>query len=144
MTDTVADGTLPPSGLAGASRLLELVRFGLIGVVNTGVYLSLFVGLNAVLPYLAAHVIAFGCSVVGSFFLNCAFTFRVQPSWRRFARFPLVNSGTFVMSTLGVTTLVEVLHLAADVAALVSSLASVPLTFVLARLVLVGHLRARH
>lgn len=125
------------------SRARQLATFAAIGVVNTGVYYALFRLLLLGLPYLPSHVLAFAGAIVVSFLLNCAFTFRVRPTWRRFVRFPLVNLGTFVVMTTGVTALVEVVHLPADVAALVAALAAVPLTFVLARLVLVGR-RPRH
>ncbi len=120
------------------TRLHELLRFGAIGVVNTGVYAVAFVVLHRAVPYGVAHVLAFALAVVGSFFLNCRFTFRVRPTWSRFLRFPLVNASTFLIMSVGVTTLVELLHVTPDLAALLSAVASVPLTFVVARLVLVG------
>lgn len=127
--------------LTGRDRVGELARFSAIGLVNTASYFVLFLLLHLMLPYLPAHVLAFAGAMTGSFFLNCAFTFRVRPTWGRFARFPLVNLGTFLLMTAGVAALVEFAGWAADPAALVSALAAVPLSFIVARLVLLGSLR---
>ncbi len=119
----------------------ELVRFGLIGLVNTGIYYAGFRLLHLALPYLAAHLIAFAVGVVVSFFLNCRFTFHVRPTLARFVRFPLANLTTLVVMTVAVSGLVEVLRVEPDVAALVAAIATVPITFVVSRLLVVGHLR---
>ena len=59
----------------------------LVGLVNTGVYYALYLALLNRLPYLASHVVAFVLSMVGSFFLNSLFTYRVRPTWRKFLLF---------------------------------------------------------
>lgn len=125
---------------AARARFWELARFGAVGVINTAVYFVGFVVLHSVLPYLLAHVIAFGVGVVVSFFLNCAFTFRVRPTWGRFVRFPISNLTTFLVMTGGVSLLVEVFGADPDVAALVSALVGVPASYLVSRLLLVGRL----
>ncbi len=72
----------------------HILRFGVVGVVNTGVYYALYLVFNTVMPYLAAHLLAIAISMVGSFFLNCYWTFRTRPTWRKFALFPLTNAPT--------------------------------------------------
>jgi putative flippase GtrA len=109
--------------------------------VNTATYYVGFRALHQVLPYLAAHVLAFAVSIVISFFLNCAFTFHVSPTWRRFIRFPLSNLTTFIVMTVGVSVLVEEVGADPNVAALASALVAVPVSFVISRMLLVGHLR---
>ena len=119
----------------------EWLRFAGVGVLNTATYYVLFRTLHQVMPYLVAHVLAFACCVVISFFLNCAFTFRVSPTWRRFIRFPLSTLTTFIVMTAGVTVLVEQLGANPNVAAFFSSLVAVPVSYAISRMLLLGHLR---
>lgn len=118
----------------------EWARYGGVGLINTLSYYVLFRVLHPFMPYLIAHTIAFALCIVISFFLNCAFTFRVAPTWWRFIRFPLSTLTTFTVMTLGVSVLVEGVGADPNVASLVSALAAVPLSYVISRLLLVGHL----
>lgn len=119
----------------------EWLRYAGVGLTNTLSYYAIFRVLHLFAPYLIAHVIAFAACIVISFFLNCAFTFHVSPTWRRFIRFPLSTLTTFIVMTVGVSVLVEGVGADPNVASLVSALAAVPLSYVISRLLLVGHLR---
>jgi putative flippase GtrA len=120
-------------------NLGRLVRFGLVGVVNTTSYVGLYLLLlQLVLPYLLAHVVAFLVSMVGSYFLNCRFTFRTRPTLRKFLLFPLSNVTNFVVTSTGLYVLVEVLHFDKTVSPLLAASVAVPITFLVARTVLVG------
>lgn len=118
-------------------RLWEFLRFGLVGVANTAVYYVVYLLLLLVLPYLAAHVLAWTVAVYFSFFLNAAFTYRVRPTWRKALLFPLSNIPNIVMTTVGVTVLVEVVHLDEHIAPLVAGLIAMPFTYLFARAILV-------
>lgn len=104
-------------------------------------YYIVFRVLHQFMPYLMAHALAFAVCIVISFFLNCALTFHVSPTWRRFIRFPLSTLTTFIVMTVGVSVLVEGVGADPNVASLVSALAAVPLSYVISRMLLVGHLR---
>ena len=119
----------------------EWLRFAAVGICNTICYYVIFRALHLFTPYLVAHALAFAVCIVISFFLNCAFTFHVSPTWRRFIRFPLSTLTTFIVMTVGVSVLVEGVGADPNVASLVSALAAVPLSYVISRLLLVGHLR---
>ncbi|MDH6697502.1 GtrA family protein [Streptomyces sp. MAA16] len=69
----------------------QFVTSVLIGYVNTGAYQAVDVALNSRIPYLAAHVVAFAVSVVGSFVLNSYPTCRTRPTGAFFSaiRYPL-------------------------------------------------------
>ncbi|MET9483264.1 GtrA family protein [Streptomyces sp. NPDC006638] len=114
----------------------QLIRFALVGVVNTGTYYALYLVLLTRLPYVAAHVIAFTLSMVGSFFLNSRFTYRTRPTWRKFVLFPLTNAANFVITTSGVYLLVDVLRLSSRYAPLGAAGAAVPITFVVSRAIM--------
>ena len=116
----------------------HVVRFVVVGFLNTGVYYGTYLLLRLVLPYLLAHLAAIVVAMVGSFFLNCLWTFRTRPTWRKFAVFPLTNATNYVMTTVGVVLLVEWVHLDQRVAPLVAAVGAIPVTFVLSRRLLVG------
>ncbi|MFJ9930630.1 MULTISPECIES: GtrA family protein [Streptomyces] len=111
----------------------QIVTFAVVGVLNTAVYYGLYLLFLNWLPYLAAHVLAFALSMVGSFFLNARFTYRIRPTWRKFLLFPLTNAANFVITTVGVYVIVDVLHAGSRFAPLLASAAAIPVTFVVSR-----------
>jgi putative flippase GtrA len=130
--------TAAANGRARRSRWQELLRFGAFGVVNTLSYYGSFLVLLNLMPYLAAHVLAYAASMTGSFFLNCRYTFNVRPTWGRYMRFPLAGASTFVVMTVGVTLLVQGSGMNPEIASLGSALFAVPISYFLSRLLLVG------
>lgn len=116
----------------------EVVRFAVVGVANTVTYYVTYLVLVRVLPYLAAHVIAFSVAMVGSFLLNCRFTYRTRPTWRKLLLYPLTVAANFVITTVGVGLLVELVGMDERVAPLVAAVAAIPLTFLATRSVLLG------
>lgn len=116
----------------------RLVRFGVVGVANTTSYYVLYLGFHQFLPYLAAHCIAFVLAMIGSYFLNCYFTFRVRPTWRRFLLFPLSNVANFVITSVGLYVLVQAFHMNQTIAPLAAAAIAIPITYFVAQFVLVG------
>ncbi|WP_406321559.1 GtrA family protein [Streptomyces sp. NBC_01637] len=114
----------------------QMARFALVGVVNTGTYYGCYLALLTVLPYLAAHVIAFALSMTGSFLLNSYFTYRTRPTWRKFLLFPLTNAANFVITTGGVWLLVDRAGFSSRYAPLVAALAAIPITFAVSRAIM--------
>ncbi|MFF8832615.1 GtrA family protein [Streptomyces sp. NPDC015131] len=115
----------------------QIVRFALVGAVNTATYYVLYLLLLALgLPYVAAHVVAFLLAMTGSFFLNCRFTYRTRPTWRKFLLFPLTNAANFVITTSGVWLLVDVAGFSSRWAPLLAAAAAVPVTFLVSRTIM--------
>lgn len=114
----------------------QLIRFVLVGGVNTGTYYALYLLLLNRLPYVAAHVLAFVLSMIGSFFLTSYFTYRTRPTWRKFLLFPLTNAANFVITTAGVYLLVGVAGVDDRYAPLISAGAAIPVTFVVSRTIM--------
>ncbi|MGV9313319.1 GtrA family protein [Streptomyces sp. NPDC003691] len=114
----------------------QLVRFALVGAVNTGTYYGLYLLLLNVMPYVAAHVVAFVLSMIGSFFLTSYFTYRTRPTWRKFLLFPLSNLTNFTVTTSGVYLLVDVLGFDDRYAPLIAAAAAIPVTFVVSRTIM--------
>jgi putative flippase GtrA len=116
----------------------RILTFAAVGVVNTGVYYALYLLLQRVVPYLVAHVIAFVLAMIGSYFLNCRFTFRTRPTWRKFLLFPLSNVSNFVITSVGLYLLVDLAHMNAQISPLIAAAAAIPVTYVVAKFILVG------
>ncbi|MET8614269.1 MULTISPECIES: GtrA family protein [Streptomyces] len=121
----------------------QIVTFAVVGVLNTAVYYGLYLLFLTWLPYLAAHVLAFALSMVGSFFLNARFTYRIRPTWRKFLLFPLTNAANFVITTAGVYVIVDVLHAGSRFAPLLASAAAIPITFVVSRWIMLPGAKVR-
>lgn len=123
-----------------APQLYQVVRFGLVGVVNTATFYAFYLALHPVLPYFAAFTVAFVLSMIGSFFLNTYFTYRTRPTWRKFLFFPLTNITNYVVTSVGVFVLVEWCQMNDKIAPLVAAVVAVPFTYVLSRRILMqGH-----
>ncbi|MEU8539914.1 GtrA family protein [Streptomyces sp. NPDC048717] len=114
----------------------QVIRFALVGAVNTGTYYGLYLLLGQWLPYLAAHVAAFALSMVGSFFLTTYVTYRTRPTWRKFLLFPLTNAANFVITTAGVYVLVELAGVEGRYAPLLAAAAAIPVTFLVSRTIM--------
>ncbi|WP_406284007.1 GtrA family protein [Embleya sp. NBC_00896] len=117
--------------------LRQAFRFALVGVVNTGTYYLIYLGLREIIPYLLAHVSAFVLSMIGSFFMNTYFTYRVKPTWKKFLLFPLTNVTNFVITTVGVFMLVSWASMDERIAPLVAAAAAIPVTFLVSRKVMI-------
>ncbi|WP_024876260.1 GtrA family protein [Saccharomonospora piscinae] len=114
----------------------RLVRFAAVGAVNTATYVGLYLLLRPTMGYLAAHVVAFVLAMVGSYFLNCRFTFRTRPSLRTFLLFPLSNVTNFAVTSAGLYLLVEVLAVNERIAPLLAAAVAIPVTFLVAQSIL--------
>ncbi|MEU3458681.1 GtrA family protein [Streptomyces sp. NPDC006733] len=119
-------------------RLLQVVRFGLVGVVNTATFYGCYLLLHRWMPYYPAYVAAFVLSMVGSFFLNTYFTYRTRPTWRKFLFFPLTNLTNFTVTSVGMYVLVEWCGVGEKPAPLIAAAAAIPVTFVLSRRILLA------
>ncbi|OKK03560.1 hypothetical protein AMK26_18985 [Streptomyces sp. CB03234] len=116
-----------------APAVRQFVTFAVIGLVNTAVYYGVYATLNIWLPYLAAHVIGYTVSVVGSFLLNSYITVRTRPTWRAFARYPLSGAANVVGSGILLHLAVSRLGMDENLAAIAAGVAVTPLSFLLAR-----------
>ena len=78
-------------------RLMQFVRFCIIGTlaaaVHYGIYFLLQFWMDVTVAYVAGYVLSF----VGNFFLTSYFTFRTVPSWKKFLGFAGSHSLNFVL-----------------------------------------------
>lgn len=120
-----------PAGRPRTSR--QFASFVAIGFVNTAVYLAVYATLNRWIPYLAAHVLGYTVSIVGSFLLNSYVTCRTRPTWRGFLRYPLSSGFNLVASGALLYVAVSRFGMDKNVAAVVAGVLVTPVSFLLAR-----------
>ncbi|ARJ51686.1 GtrA family protein [Staphylococcus lutrae] len=121
-----------------ATRLFEIVRFVIVGGINTINYYIVYLILLRLLHvhYLVSHIIGFTIALIISYFLNCYFVYKVKPTLKKFLAFPLtqfVNIGT---QTLFIFLFVELLHLNATIAPFVGLIITIPATYLLSKYIL--------
>ncbi|MFD6890798.1 GtrA family protein [Streptomyces sp. NPDC059957] len=119
------------------TQLGQIVRFGLVGGVNTGTFYVLYLLLHPWMPYFAAYSLAFVLAMVGSFFMNTYFTYRTRPTWKKFLLFPLTNVTNFVVQSAGLYALVSWAGMNTKIAPLVAAVVAIPFTFVISRKILI-------
>lgn len=98
----------------------QLIRFGLVGVMNTLVdfcvyQLLVWLGLH----YALSQCISYSCGLLNSYFFNSRWTFRQEKRYTRkeFFRFLAVNLGSLILSVLLLRLCYEVLGMESDLAA---------------------------
>lgn len=115
----------------------SFIRFAVVGVVNTIVYYFFYLTMTYLnTPYLFSHISAFLISMVGSYFLNCYFTYKIKPTWKKFFAFPLTNVVNFVISTSSLYIIVDWLHMPKEWAPLISMFLPIPFTYLTSRWIL--------
>ncbi len=94
------------------SKYHEFIRFGLVGVVNTGVHAGIVIAFMETLgpPAYVANGIAFMFANVMSYCLNSRFTFHTPISLKGYRKFLLVSLLSLTL-TLAITSLAEYLGL---------------------------------
>ncbi|MFF3735043.1 glycosyltransferase [Streptomyces sp. NPDC002476] len=120
-------------GASGFRTMRQFIAFVAIGFINTAVYLAAYASLNNWIPYLAAHVIGYLISVLGSFLLNSYITCRTKPTWQALFRYPLSSVVNLVLTGTLLYIGVSRLGLGKNVAALAAGILATPFSFLLAR-----------
>lgn len=112
------------------------LRFLAGGIANTLATLLLYWALLTVLPPHPAYAISFVAGIGLGYLINTGFVFGARRTWRNFAAFPLVYFAGYVAGA-GVLELATArFGVDPHLAPLFSVAVSVPLTFVLMRLLL--------
>jgi putative flippase GtrA len=85
----------------------EFLKFGCVGVLNTGLDVAIFFLLTRLgTPYLAAQVVSYSCGAANSYLLNKLWTFRTCGlSYSEMARFTTVNLVSLAISVVALKLL---------------------------------------
>jgi putative flippase GtrA len=114
------------------------VRFVVVNVLNTVLYYLLYLLFLLVVPYVAANVLALGVAIVLAYLMNARYAFRVRMTGRSLASFMITNLTTMGLRTVLVWLLVEIQVTGERVAPLVAVAVTLPVAFLLTRLVMTG------
>ena len=125
------------SHLRSSSVTAQVVRFGAVGLANTAVYYGSYLLLRLRLSFLVADVLAVVIAMLFAFFAHTLVTYRTRPTLRKLLLFPFGNITGYLVLTVGAWLLVR-----AGVddrwAPLLAGAVSIPLTFVVLRVILLG------
>lgn len=116
----------------------QVVRFVIIGFVNTGHYyvLYLFMYLMLGVHYMVAHVLGFAISMIGSFFMNSYFTYQSRPTLKKFLQFPLTSVVNVAVTTSTLYIFTDVMRFDGRITPILASVFAIPFTFILSRRIL--------
>ncbi|MFB7140168.1 GtrA family protein [Gottfriedia sp. NPDC056225] len=111
------------------------VKFGIVGLINTGVDFIVFTLLIYALtnmPYIVAQVISYSCGIVNSYLLNKRWTFKAknQNGVQEKMRFVIVNAITLLLTLLILKVCSEWFGLSVLVSKLVATCVSVLMNYV--------------
>lgn len=115
----------------------EFVRFLMVGFLNTLVTYLLYVGLLLFFSYNLAYSCAYVGGIVFSYYLNVLFVFKEKVSWKSFLRFPFIYILQYGCSIGMINVLVIYVGITQTMAPLIAIVVTVPITFLLSKLVIV-------
>ncbi len=112
----------------------QLIKFGLVGFLNTAVDFGVFTLLTAVvgLGSTISHIISYTCGVLNSYFINRTWTFKQSSKSNpmEFLKFLLVNMASLGLSTLVLNYLETGANLSVYLAKAVATICSMAINFV--------------
>lgn len=120
------------------ASLPTIVRFLAGGALNTGSTFVLYWLLLLVVEYRIAYAISFVAGILLSYVINTKFVFRTNYSLRKVILFPLVYLATYLAGAVILDLSVSRFGVDARLAPFISICATLPLTYLLSKLVLAG------
>lgn len=112
------------------------LRFVVVNVLNTLLYWLLYLLFLLVLPYVAANVLALGIAIVLAYVMNARYAFQVRMTGRSLVSFLITNLTTMGLRTAAVWLLVELRLTGEQLAPLVAVAVTLPIAFLLTKLVM--------
>jgi putative flippase GtrA len=118
-----------------STRLRRLVGFVIGGGLNTAVTYLVYLALHFSLSYQLAYFLAYAVGIVFSYCFNSKVVFQKAMSWQGMLAFPAVYVVQYAVSAVALAIIVERIAVPAWIAPLLVSVLTLPLTYVLTRLV---------
>jgi putative flippase GtrA len=127
-----------PLAARNRSRFIEVGRFIVAGILNTGITYALYLILLTWQGYEFAYSLSYAAGIVISYLANAIYVFRKPLKASSAMAFPLVYVVQFLIGFLLVKILVEWLTVPAEIAPLIAIAVTLPVTFVLSRWIISG------
>jgi len=115
--------------------LKQFVKFGVVGVSNTLLQLSLYYGFVFLgLHYIVANVVAYAISVLNAYYWNNKYVFKGKGnSLRKLAKVYASYGFTLLLSTALLFVVVDIIGISYLVAPLIKLIITVPINFLLSK-----------
>lgn len=114
----------------------RFILFVILGGINTIVTYVMYLLLVAISPYLVAYTVTFVLGIFLSYWLNATFVFRRPLQLRAALQYPVVYAVQYACGVGLLYLAVESLHMSKSLAPLAVVVATLPLTYVLSRMVI--------
>jgi len=114
----------------------ELMRFLLVGGLNTALSYAVYLLLLPVASYAIAYTAAYAAALGLSYLLHTAFVFRVRRTLIGALAYPLVYLAQYLVGLIVLDVAIRFLAVPKPLALLVSVAVTIPMTFALVRWVL--------
>lgn len=116
----------------------EFSRFILWGGINTLAGYLIYLVLLIFLPYLVSYSIAYILGILLSYFLNSKLVFKRELRLSKAVKYPLVYVTQYLLGTISLYLLVQVLRINKLVAPVLVVLLTIPVTYFLSKQILSG------
>jgi len=117
------------------SRLIEILRFGVVGVLATVIHYGLYILLIGFVNPNWAYSVGFAVGFVSNFFLSSYFTFKTKPSFKKGIGFAFSQGLNYVLQ-MGLLNLFLWLKVSKEMAPIPVFILVIPLSYIMARIVL--------
>ena len=117
-------------------------RFLISGGVNTALTYLIYLALIPFMAYTLAYSASYVAGIVIAYVINTRFVFQARMQARSALLYPLVYVAQYVAGVVLLALLVEILGVDERIAPAAVIVLTIPLTFVLSRVIIKGGLRA--
>ena len=119
------------------SFIVQFIKFGLVGVLNTAISLAvyyIFIYINPAL-YLWGQTVGWVVSVLNAFYFSNRVVFKQESNtpkelWLRLLRSYIAYGSTFLLSLLLLYLQIEIWHISEWIAPIINLLITIPLNFI--------------
>jgi len=115
------------------------VRFVIAGGANTIASWLIYVAMLWVMSYPWAYTASYVIGIALAYWVNSVFVFREAMSWKKAFQYPLVYLAQYVLGIGIVSVCVEWLGIGEAIAPLAGIVVTLPLSFLLSRIIIRGH-----
>ncbi|NLN88237.1 MAG: GtrA family protein [Syntrophomonadaceae bacterium] len=124
-------------------NLREFAGFGLVGAANTVVTYGLYAVLLFLFSYKVSYSLAYVSGILISYYMNSRLVFHEPVSLLKFIKYPIVYVVQYILGIVVLYVAIDVLGFSQWLAPLLVIAISLPVTFVLSRLIIKGRVWAR-
>ena len=121
-------------GSFSKSRLLEVMRFGLVGTTAMMIHYGIYYALLSILPINVAFSIGYLISFLCNFTMTSYFTFQVRPTLWSFLRFATSHGTNYVLQILLLNFFILIIGMEEKTAPVPVYAISIPVNYLLVRL----------